>query len=58
MDRAGSVIGLVGAMILVGSAMIVRTRAVPNRMRWQMALLWAAIFAGLFTVAHWIDGRG
>ena len=57
LDRAGDVIWITGAMILVGSALIVRRRhGATNRMV-TMALIWAAIFAALFGFAHWLDGR-
>lgn len=57
LDRAGDVIWIVGAMTLVGSALVVRWRGGARNMMATMALLWAAIFAVLFGVAHWLDGR-
>ncbi len=56
-DRVGDVIWIVGAMTLVGSALIVRWRRGAGNAMVTMALLWAAIFAVLFGVAHWLDGR-
>lgn len=55
-DRAVAVIWLVGALVLVGRALIVRrnSRYAPGL---RMALIWVAIFALLFGLAHWVDLR-
>jgi LPXTG-motif cell wall-anchored protein len=55
-DRAAGLIAILGAMILVGSALIARRRWPAGRML-PMALTWIAIFAALFAIAHWLDGR-
>lgn len=55
-DRAAGLIAILGAMILVGSALIARRRWPTGRML-PMMLAWIAIFAALFAVAHWLDGR-
>ncbi len=57
-DRAGDMIWLTGAMILVGSALVVRWRRGPRGSLWAMALIWIGIFAALFGIAHWLDVRG
>jgi len=57
LDRAGDVIWIVGAMMLVGSALVVRRRGNGRNAMVTMAVLWAAIFAALFGIAHWLDGR-
>jgi len=57
LDRAGDVIWITGAMILVGSALIVRWRRGASNAMLTTALIWAAIFAVLFGIAHWLDGR-
>jgi len=54
LDRAANFLGICGAMILVASALIVRRRG-PHRPTLVMLLIWAAIFAILFIVAHQID---
>ncbi|MDB5736352.1 MAG: hypothetical protein JWO65_20 [Sphingomonas bacterium] len=55
LDRAGGIVWILGAMILVGSALIVRRRPTGGLIR--AALIWIAIFVALFAVAHWMDGR-
>jgi hypothetical protein len=57
LDRAGDVIWITGAMMLVGSALIVRWRRGASNAVLTMALIWAGIFAALFGIAHWLDGR-
>lgn len=57
-DRAGDVLGIVGALVLVGSALIVRQRQMPRGRFATMALLWIAIFAAAFLIAHGLDHKG
>jgi hypothetical protein len=54
LDRAGAFIWLVGAMVLVGSALVVRRRVPRGRML-VMAVIWIAIFALLFGIARRLD---
>jgi hypothetical protein len=54
LDRAGAFIWLIGAMVLVGSALMVRRRVPRGRML-AMALIWIAIFALLFGIARRLD---
>jgi len=58
LDRAGDLIWITGALILVGSGLIVRIRQRPGGQMARMAGLWLAIFIALFAIAHWLDGRG
>jgi hypothetical protein len=55
LDRAGDLIWIVGALILVGSALIVRQRQMPRGRFAVMALVWIAIFIAAFAVAHMLD---
>jgi energy-converting hydrogenase Eha subunit C len=55
LDRAGGFIWILGAMMLVASALIVRRRPTARMIR--AALIWIAIFVILFAAAHWMDGR-
>jgi drug/metabolite transporter (DMT)-like permease len=57
-DRAGDVLGIAGALVLVGSALIVRRRQMPRGRFAVMALVWIAIFVAAFAVAHMLDHRG
>lgn len=57
LDRAGDVIWIAGAMTLVGSALVVRWRRGAGGAMITMAILWVGIFAVLFGIAHWLDGR-
>lgn len=54
LDRAADFLGICGAMILAGSALIVRMRR-RHGPTLVMLLMWGAIFAILFIVAHQID---
>lgn len=52
-ERAIGVVWLLGALILVGSALVVRRR---ERGWLPAAIVWLIIFAVLFLIAHAIDG--
>jgi hypothetical protein len=56
-DRIGHAIMILGSMVLVGSALIVRRERLRGR-GGQMALAWVAIFALLIVAGLWLDGHG
>jgi hypothetical protein len=58
LDGAGDLIRIAGALVLVGSALIVRQRWMPRGRVLVMALVWVALFALAFAVAHLLDHRG
>lgn len=57
LDRAGDALWFAGAFVLLGSALVARHRRQPQHRMVPMVLTWIAIFALLFAIAHWIDGR-
>jgi hypothetical protein len=58
LDRAGDLIWIAGALVLVGSALVVRQRQMPRGRFLAMALVWVAVFVAAFAVAHMLDHRG
>jgi hypothetical protein len=56
LDRAGDMIWMLGAMLLVGSGLLLRFRHAPLPMG-VMAVAWVTIFALLFLIAKMIDSR-
>lgn len=52
-DRSLSIVFAIGALVLVGSAVLVRARR--GEPVWRSALVWAVILMCAFVVARWYD---